>query len=185
MSQSPRLLNRAHAALAVIDIQEKLADQMKFRQLVIEQTAKLIEAANVLSVPVLLTEQYPKGLGPTVAEVAEKAQGVEKLEKLSFSSCGRREFAQRLREWGRHQIVLVGMETHVCIQQTALDLLTAGFAVYVPADAVCSRRSLDWRMGVAAMREAGVTITTTESAIFQLLRRAGTPEFKALLPLMK
>ena len=181
----PGHISPAHAVLAIIDLQEKLAAQMEHRQIVIKQTHKLIETARVHHLPIVITEQYPKGLGATVEEVAQKVPDVEPIEKISFSACDCQAFVDVLRRHGRHQIICVGMETHICIQQTALDLVATGLATYVPADAVCSRHPIDWQMGLEAMRDAGVMITTTESAIFQLLRRAGTAEFKALLPMMK
>lgn len=154
---------------------------MQRRAELIAGVQKLLGAAKVLQLPVVMTAQYVKGLGPVCAEVA----GGGVIEKLAFSCWGSEEFARAVKDLRRPRLILCGMETHVCVQQTAIDLMNAGYFVYVCADAVCSRRDLDRDVALARMRDCGAVITTVESAVFELLREAGTPAFKACLPLFK
>jgi nicotinamidase-related amidase len=175
------------AAVLEIDMQERLTAVMDpgWYRAVEDNVLRVLRAAEVFWMPVLATEQYPKGLGPTNPRVAGALEGVEMPEKLSFSCCGEPRFLELLEEAGRKKIVVVGMETQVCVYQTVLDLLEKGYAVFVPRDAVISRTRENWEVGLALMREAGAIITSTETLLFQLLQKAGTPEFKALQPLFK
>ncbi len=158
---------------------------MDRRAEVIAGTDKLLQAARTLSLPALVTLQYVKGLGPLCPELAEVAVGVPVFEKMTFSCCGAEAFASAVKELRRQRFILCGVETHVCVQQTAIDLLAAGYSVYVCADAVCSRRDLDRDVALERMRDCGAVITTVESAIFELLREAGTEAFKQCRPLFK
>lgn len=169
----------------MVDIQERLAAVMDYRGQVTARTALLIEAAKLLGVPVVATEQYPRGLGPTVEEVRAVLPPGAPLEKLAFSCCGETPFMEALERTGRKKVVLAGMETHICVLQTALDLLSAGCGVHIPRDAVCSRRKLDWLAGLDVAREAGAVVTSTETVLFQLLGRAGTEEFKKISKMVK
>jgi nicotinamidase-related amidase len=178
-------LNRQQAILCIVDVQERLAAVMSERQEVLRRCLQLVEGAKVLGLPVLLTEQYPKGLGPTVAELREALPAYEPVQKLSFDCCAQQDFMQALRRHGRPQVLLSGMETHICVQQTALGLLQAGYQVHLVADAACSRRGLDHRLGLALMRQAGVVVSSTEAVLFELLQEAGTEEFKAISRLIK
>jgi nicotinamidase-related amidase len=150
-------------------------------------SAKVIRAAAVLGVPVITTEQYVKGLGPTVPAIREAyADGAFRpLEKLSFSCCGAEAIAEAVRTAARSSVLVVGIEAHVCVQQTVLDLLALGYSPFVCADAIGSRRDFDRDTAIERMRQAGAVITTTESAIFELLGRAGTDQFKRILPIVK
>jgi nicotinamidase-related amidase len=175
----PSLARVADSALVVIDIQEKLAAVMPAREAVVRTTGILLEAATRLGVPVWFTEQYPKGLGSTVAEVAAKLpEGAQRVEKTAFSACAALPLTQP-------QIVLAGMEAHVCVLQTALELAAAGREVFVVADAVCSRAEANHANAMARLQAAGVVVTNTESVIFEWLRDAGNEHFRALTKLIR
>lgn len=173
-------LNRNDTTLLIIDIQEKLARVMEERQRVIENTLHLVELAKLTDIPILITEQYPKGLGQTVSEIGDAVRGVTTLEKITFSCCGEEGFIHSLKDTGRMKVVVVGMETHVCVLQTVLDLLKAGFNVHVVSDAVTSRKVDDKITALQFLRDAGAVITCTETVLFQVLERAGTDEFKTI-----
>lgn len=178
-------LTPQNAALVVIDVQEKLMAAMARRAEVVTAADKLIRAARLLELPVLLTVQYAKGLGPVCAELAGATAGLTPLEKMAFSCCGSEAFARALKGLGRRRLVLCGVEAHVCVAQTALDLLAADHTVYIVADAVCSRREPDCAVALARLRDQGAVLTTAEAVVYELLREAGTPQFKQVLPLFK
>lgn len=178
-------LTPQNTAVVAVDMQEKLMAVMPRRPETLAAAEKLLRAAHILQVPALVTLQYVKGLGPLCPELAEAASGLPTFEKLAFSCWKEEAFQRALKELRRPRILLCGVETHVCVQQTAIDLMDAGYFVYVCADAVCSRRDLDRDMALARMRDCGAVITTVESALFEVLREAGTPQFKACLPLLK
>ncbi len=169
----------------MVDVQERLAAVMDQREKVLDNCLRLIEGAKVLDVPIAVTEQYPNGLGPTEEELRGALLSYEPFEKLTFSCCGEPSFTSALDALGRRTIILAGMETHVCVLQTALDLLRGGYGVHLASDAVCSREKGNWRTGVDLMRDAGVVITSTETVLFQLLGKAGTAEFKAISKLVR
>lgn len=171
------------SVLVVVDLQEKLMKVMPNREEVVKNTLILMELANQFQIPVIVTEQYPKGLGPTVPEIASQLKGNRLLEKIAYSACP--ELVNELKATGRSQVLLVGSETHICVYQTVRDLLAAEFKVQVPCDAVCSRRSLNHENGLSLMRELGAVITNTETLVFDMLKRAGTKEFKVMSPLVK
>jgi nicotinamidase-related amidase len=173
-------LGRDETALLIIDIQERLAAVMQDREKVVGNCLHLIEAAKLLGLPILVTEQYPKGLGGTTTELQAAVPHFNPIEKLAFDCCGEPAFMTALTKLGRKKIIVAGMETHVCVLQTATSLLREGYAVHVVRDAVCSRTDADRDVGVEYMRDAGAVITGTETALFQLLRTAGTAEFKAI-----
>ena len=179
-------LERDKAVLVVVDVQEKLCRAMDEKVLA-KLTANisiLQEAAAELGVPVLATEQYVKGLGETLPELKGKLSNPA-LEKMSFSCCGDDNFITTLEKLGRKQVVITGMETHVCVLQTVIELLDAGYTVHLAKDAVMSRRKENWQVGVKGTLAAGAVITSTEAALFQLLRVAGTEEFKRLSKLVR
>ncbi len=180
-------LEREKAVLVVIDVQEKLCvamDDVVLKQLV-KNIGILLESAAELDIPVLVTEQYVKGLGATLPELKEKAAAASSYEKMAFSSCGSAEFVEALSATGRTQVIITGMETHVCVLQTVIELREAGFDVHVVKDAVMSRSKQNWRTAVHAMTLAGAIPTCTESVLFQLLKVAGTDEFKKLSKLVR
>ena len=182
----PLLLDRDRAVLVVIDIQEKLAAAMPRRDEMVARARFVIQAANLLGVPVAATEQYRKGLGPTVPEIRDALGGAEAVEKMSFSCCGEEAARQAIaRHPGRDQAILVGIEAHVCVYQTALDLMEMGRKPFVAADAVCSRNDRDAEVALQALTALGAVPATAESAVFQLLGGADAPEFKAVHKLLK
>lgn len=181
-------IQRDRAVLAVVDVQERLLPAIPEdrRAGVLKNVLIAVDAAKILGVPTIVTEQYPKGLGPTLPSVKEHiGDGFAPVEKVAFS-CGRSpEFRAALEATGRKDVILTGVEAHVCVLQTAIDLINAGYRVYVPADGVASRRELDSERGLALMDKAGAIVGTTEAFVFQLLERAGTDEFKAISKLVK
>lgn len=180
-------IDPTQACLVVVDIQEKLAPTMPsdVLQKVLRNTGILISTAQEFQIPILLTEQYTKGLGPTRSEVKSLLGDMMPMEKLAFSCCGLPEFSLKLKSLGKQYVILCGMETHVCVLQTALDMLDGGSRVFLPADAVCSRKKLDWKVGLNVMGAAGVIVGSTELFFFQMLKEAGTDRFKKLSKLVK
>ena len=180
-------LERDKAALVVIDVQEKLCVAMdeQVLQCLTKHIGILLETARELNIPVLVTEQYVKGLGPTLPELAEKAAGAPCFEKMAFSCCGSIEFVDKLKASGRTQIIITGMETHVCVLQTVIELRDAGFEVHLVKDAVMSRSKRNWLTAIEAMTLTGAVPTCTESVVFQLLKVAGTDEFRKLSKLVR
>jgi nicotinamidase-related amidase len=173
-------LDKNNTALAIIDIQERLAAVMKMKDAVISNCLHLIELAKMLAIPVVLTEQYPKGLGPTVEKIRQALPEHHPLEKLTFSCCDEPTFLDAIRKLNKNTLIVTGMETHICILQTGISLLREGFNVHLVQDAVCSRTKENWRAACEFMRDAGAVITCTETVLFQLLKIAGTEEFKAV-----
>ncbi len=180
-------LERDRAVLVVIDVQEKLCLAMDHKVLhkLTRNIGILLETAAELNLPVLVTEQYVKGLGATLPELKEKAAEAPCFEKMAFSSCGSSEFVQALKASGRTQVIVTGMETHVCVLQTVIELRDAGFEVHLVKDAVMSRSKQNWQTAIEAMALTGAVPTCTESALFQLLKVAGTEEFKKLSKLVR
>lgn len=182
------LCDAAAGQLVVIDIQRRLASAMvdKDRERVIRHTGILLQAAGLLAVPVIATEQYPKGLGPTEGAVASHfCGGYALVEKTCFACTANARFDEVLRFNQRSQVILAGMEAHVCVLQTAMELKAAGYDVFVVEDAVCSRRQENYRNALARMRDAGIVVTNTESVVFEWLRDAGHEHFKAVSALIK
>jgi nicotinamidase-related amidase len=173
-------LNRKDSVLLIVDIQERLASKMGERQKVVTNCLHLIEAQKLLNLPVVVTEQYTKGLGPTISEIRESLHAYDPLEKITFSCCKEHAILKRMASTGRGQIIITGMETHICILQTSLDLLKEGYSVHLANDAVCSRTFDNYSTGIELMRDAGVVITCTETILFQLLEKAGSEEFKVI-----
>lgn len=174
-------MGRNDAVLVLVDIQERLASVMGERQKVTTNCLHLIEAARLLEIPIVVTEQYPKGLGPTVEEIKETLpEGTYMVEKLAFGCCDEKRFMDVVSGLGRKKIILAGMEAHVCVLQTCLGLLKNGYGVHLIKDAVCSRKEDDFHTGVEMARDAGAVVSSTEIVLFQLLERAGTEEFKAI-----
>lgn len=175
-----RLLARDRAALVVIDVQEAFRKAVRRFDAVAGATATLVQGARILGMPVLVTEQYPRGLGETVPEVAEHLEGVTRLEKVVFSACGAEGFDLA----GRDQALVCGIETHVCVSQTVHDLLDRGVEVHVAADAVSSRTEENRDLGLHKMEHSGAILSSVETALFELVGRAGTDEFKAIQKLV-
>lgn len=182
------LATAASSALVVVDIQEPFARAMADRERLAGNVVTLIRVAHIAGVPVLVTEQNPEKLGPTVPEirsVLEELGLYKPVGKLTFSCCAADGFVQQVRKAKRDTLLLTGMEAHVCVQQTALEALTLGYRVHVISDAVTSRRRDDWQVAMAKLRHAGAVISSTEMIAYELLGRAGTPQFKAAIPYLK
>ena len=169
-----RILARDRAALVVIDVQEAFREPVDSFDEVAAGTATLIQGARTLGLPVVVTEQYPRGLGATVPEVAAHLEGVVPIEKVVFSACR----ADGFDLGGRDQALVCGIETHVCVNQTVHDLLDRGVEVHVAADAVSSRTPANRELGLHKMEESGAILSSVETALFELVGRAGTDEFK-------
>lgn len=178
------LLQANRAVFMIIDLQEKLMKVMDHAGQVYKNTRLLLAACHEMNIPVVVTEQYPKGLGHTVPEVAENLGEHVKLEKVSFSACSE-DCLRVLQQLGRRQVLVAGSEAHICVFQTVRDLIMAGFEVFVVRDAVCSRFKSNFKNGLELMRDEGAVITNAETVVFDLLKKAGTKEFKALAPLLK
>lgn len=174
------ILNNKDAVLVIVDIQEKLVQVMGEKEKVYANCLHLIEAVKFLGIPIMVTEQYPQGLGPTVPEIKEALPQYTMLEKLSFDCCKAPGFMYKFAAFRRKQVILTGMETHVCVLQTCLSLMKEEYTVHLAGDAVCSRKKSDYLSGREMMRDAGAVISSTETILFQLLEKAGTPEFKAI-----
>ncbi len=181
-----RALDPAECALIVIDIQEKLLPPIFERERVVKNSQLLIRAAGILKVPVIATTQYAKGLGETVGEVKSLLLS-EAIDKQMFSCFGSDVFCSMLKRLPgrRNTVLLCGMESHICVAQTALAALREGYLVHVASDAVSSRTEWNWKIGLDRMRAAGVVISSTEMIIYELLRSSGTKEFKGMLQYLK
>jgi isochorismate hydrolase len=180
-------MEREEVVLIIVDVQDLLMKQMdqEVGKKVIQNICTLITFAKKMSIPIFMTEQYPKGLGKTVPEIKRVQGSVVPIEKVSFSCCGVETFNHQLNQLTRKQVILTGIETHVCVLQTANDLIQKGYEVHSIADAICSRRKLDWEIGLRWMEKRGAMISTTEIIAFQLLKEAGTEEFRGLSKLLK
>lgn len=180
-------LDKKKTALLIIDVQEKLTPVMKDD--VYEKVRKniqiLVKGANKLNIPIFYTQQYTKGLGETDPEIRKELTDATFYEKNSFSCCGDDTFLDDFMERDFESVIVAGMETHICVLQTVTDLVTNGLAVHVAADAVCSREKFNWKFGLEFMKDAGAIITVTETALFQLLGKAGTENFKYISKLVK
>ncbi|NOQ37162.1 MAG: isochorismatase family protein [Methylococcaceae bacterium] len=177
------ILNKDDSVLVIVDLQEKLSASMPTADaaLMREHSINLITAANLLDIPILVTEQYPKGLGSTEQAVSNKLTlSASVFEKTSFSCCGAEGFNHALGNSERGQVILVGQETHVCILQTALELQQQGKQVYVVEDAVCSRNTLHKNNALQRMQQQGITVINYESVLFEWLRDAEHPDFKTI-----
>ncbi len=182
-----RSLDAEQCALVVIDIQEKLLPAVQRREELVRNSRVLIRLATVLNIPVLLTTQYARGLGETVAEITELLPHVCAIDKMEFGCFGREEFRGALHELPgqRTTLLLCGIESHICVMQTALGALENGYMVHVAADAVSARSDLNWHLGLQRMESAGCVVSSTEMMMYELLRRSGSAHFKEMLPFIK
>jgi nicotinamidase-related amidase len=182
-----RPLEAEQCALIVVDIQEKLLPPIWEKERFVRNAQLLIRLAGILKIPALVTVQYAKGLGNTVPEVASLLPDSTAIDKLTFSCFGSDVFCSLLKRLPgqRTTALLCGMETHICVMQTALGALREGYLVHVASDAVSSRTELNWRIGLDRMRSAGAILSSTEMIVYELLRASGTPAFKELLPYLK
>ena len=182
-----RILEPELCALIVIDVQEKLLPPIWEKERLVRNAQLLIRLAGILKIPALVTTQYTKGLGDTVPEIATLLPESPAIDKLMFSCFGSDAFCSLLKRLPgqRTTVLLCGMETHICVMQTALGALREGYLVHIASDAVSSRTELNWRIGLERMRAAGAILSSTEMMIYELLRSSGAPAFKELLPYLK
>jgi nicotinamidase-related amidase len=176
-------MSRHDSALLVVDVQDKLVRLIPGHERLIWNIRRLLDGAKVLGVPSIATEQYPQGLGPTTQVLAERLGAIP--AKLTFSCGGCPDIFARLRDAGIDKILVVGIEAHVCVQQTVLDLMTDGFRVYVAVDAIGARFEIDRRIAFRRMESSGATLTTTEAALFEWCEASGTSEFKQISALVR
>ena len=189
VDQAPhaQLLDRKSAALVVLDLQAKLVPAIFEPQRVIRNTQLLLRLARILDIPTVLTSHYPKGLGSIIPEIVEFAPGIDPIEKTSFGCFGEPDFLRqlKLRAPEARSLLMAGVESHICIMQTTLGALEAGYLVHIAADATSSRTEENWQIGLHRMERAGAVISSTEMLVYELLAKSNTPEFKAILPLLK
>ena len=179
------MLKAEKTVLIVVDVQGKLAQLMYEKQTLFENLRKIIKGIQVLGIPILWVEQNPEGLGPTIPEITELLAGIKPISKSSFSSCRNERFIQKLRAANRNQILIVGIEAHVCVYQTAVDLVDFGYEVEVVTDAVSSRTIENKKVALQKMRDTGVSLTSTEMALFELLGVAEGEQFREILKIVK
>ena len=182
-----RPLEAGQCALIVVDMQEKLLPPIWEKERLVRNVQLLIRLAGILKIPALVTTQYAKGLGNTVPEVASLLPDAPSIDKLMFSCFGSDVFCSLLKRLPgqRTTVLLCGMETHICVMQTAMGALREGYLVHVASDAVSSRTELNWRVGLDRMRSAGAILSSTEMMIYELLRSSAAPAFRELLPYLK
>ncbi len=176
---------REKAVLVVIDFQERIFPAIHEHEKLARNVPVLIEGLKVLGVPVIVTEQYVKGLGPTIPVIMDKIRGIERIEKASFSCCDEPGFMLELASLGKDFVIIAGIESHVCVLQTVIDLQQNGYHPVVVEDCISSRNPNDKRMAIGRMRKEGVTITTYEAILFELLRYSGGETFKEISKLVK
>jgi isochorismate hydrolase len=182
--RSGEVASRAGSRLLIVDVQEKFVPVIFEIDRVIANCRRLIQGAKILEVPVYATEQYPKGLGHLVPPLAELVDTPAQKDRFSCTEALAWGTAAGQSD-GRHQIVVAGIEAHVCISQTVFDLLAEGFQVFVPADAISSRREFDWKIALDRLSGSGAIVTTTEAIMFEWCEKSGTPEFKKIDELVK
>ncbi len=179
------MLNIENVVLLIVDIQGNLAHSMHEKGLLFENVQKLIKGIQVLDIPILWVEQNPEGLGPTIPEIAGILFNIQPISKISFSSCRNNRFVKALNALNRKQVLIAGIEAHVCVYQTAADLLDLGYEVHVVTDGVSSRNMENKKIGLQKMRDAGASLTSVETALFELLKTAEGERFRRILKILK
>lgn len=181
------LMQASQSILLIIDIQTKLLPAMRDPEAVVDRAGKLIDGAAILNIPVFVSEQYPKGIGPTDPTVLAQAQaaGAEVIEKVHFSCAGQEGFTETLQATGRSQVVIAGIEAHVCVLQTAMGLKAAGFDVFVAQDATSSRKDSDKQCATRRLIQSDIQLVTSEMVLFEWMGQAGTPAFKQISAFIK
>lgn len=178
------MLNQDNCLLLIIDIQEKLAAAMN-RKTAAKSATNLAKAAELLDVPVIITEQYPKGLGQTLANITHSAKNAQYFEKTAFSVMQEDDIAKAIKDSGKKQIIVCGMEAHICVHQSVEELINAGYEAYVVKDGVASRNKFEFKQGIACMQQNGAKITCSEIVLFELLKTSKHPNFKEIQALIK
>lgn len=185
MKRHSLILKKEKSALLIIDIQERILPVIYNYELVLNNIMKLIKGFKILNLPIYYTEQYPKGLGPTSKMILDELQEYKTYQKMTFSCSGAENLFEDFKENNLNQIIVTGIESHVCVQQTVMDLLANNFQVNLVADAISSRKNIDYNIALDRMRKLGAEVTTTESILFELLEVCGTPEFKEISKIVK
>jgi nicotinamidase-related amidase len=180
----PQLLTK-ECILVLIDIQEKLFPYVQDKEQLLRQIKKLIRFAVIMKIPLILTEHYPQGLGSTIPEIKTILPEYNPIQKITFSAFRSKEFLQKIQYTGIKTLLICGIESHICIEQTVLDGLSFGLDIHIISDAISSRKKLDLQMGIQKMHQCGGIISTTEMAIYEILERADTLEFKEVLKIVK
>jgi nicotinamidase-related amidase len=179
------MLSRIDAVLIIIDIQGNLAQTMYDKENLFANTVKLIKGFKVFNLPIILTEQIPQKLGQTIPVISQELNGIVPIAKKTFSCWDDRNFTEQLEGLRRRHIVLTGIESHICVYQTALDLIQNRYNVYLATDAVSSRTPGNRQVGISAIKSAGAHLTSTEMVLFELLRTATDPKFKDIFKIVK
>lgn len=179
------MLTKDNAILVVIDVQGKLATLMHENETLFANINRMIKGARALDIPILWTEQIPDKLGETVSEIKSELDGIELLTKKTFSCCGGPGFNEQLNKLGRKQMIVTGIETHVCVYQTCMDLLKNNFEVHLVTDAVSSRIESNYHLGVQRIKEAGAILTSVEMSLFEMLKVAEGEQFKKIIQIVK
>lgn len=185
MERHSKILVKDEAALLVIDVQERILPVMRNSNILLENILKLVKGCKVLGLPIYYTEQYPKGLGSTADELKEELLEAKYYIKSSFSCFGAGSLFTDLKNKGIKKVIVCGIESHVCVQQTVLDFLANGFCVALAADAVSSRKKINFNLAIKKMQQEGADITSVESILFELLVNCGTEEFKSISRIVK
>jgi len=179
------MLKTENVILLIVDFQGSLAHSMHGKERLFRNVKKLIKGIQVLGIPILWTEQNPQGLGPTIPEVADILSNIQPISKMSFSCCRNECFIEALKALNRKQVLISGIEAHICVYQTAADMADMGYEVQVVTDAVSSRNIEDKKIGLQKMRDAGISLTSVETALFELLEVAEGKQFKDILRIVK
>ncbi len=179
------MLNIDKTALVIIDVQEKLSRVMHEKEKLFENLQKLVKGVKLLNIPIIITEQNPNGLGPTVSEIAPLLTDIKPVTKFSFSCCSEEPFLRQLEMLNRKQVLLAGIETHVCVYQTAVDLIEAGYEVHTIVDCVSSRTLENKNLALDKMKSEGANLTSVEIVLFELLKTVANPKFKELSKIVK
>lgn len=185
MERSEKLLSRDQSVLVAVDLQDTFLKPVKVREQIVANVKMLVEIARQMEIPLIATTQNAEKLGSFEPTLGTELGNAPVINKLCFSCMASEEFAKILQSTGRTQVVLVGVEAHICIMQTALDLLKAGYSVHVPYDAVASRYKRDWKYALLRLAHSGVVVTSLESVVYEWLHEAGTESFRRVLPLLK
>lgn len=178
-------INKEQTIAVMVDVQERLFPAMDLNMDLLKKSKMLIEGLSELDVPLLVTQQYTKGLGNTIPELSTIITGFSPIEKIAFSCCDENAFVEALEEEEPAYVILFGIESHVCVLQTAIDLKSMGYEPVIVADAIASRKATDMAIAMERFRHEGIMVTTVESLLFELLRMAGSPQFKAISKLVK
>lgn len=178
------VLEKENSLLLIIDIQEKLVKALD-KNIIVTNSEKLVTAANLLEIPVVITQQYPKGLGETIPQIKDNAQSAKYFDKAAFSACEDEGFLDIIKSYGKKQIVICGIETHICVHQTAAALIREGFEVFVAKDVCASRRKYEFKQGIEIMQQNGAKISCLEIILFEWLKTSKNPMFKQVQALIK